>query len=67
MQTLKKIYVLAQMQVPLTHFLDLVPLRHTLYMSLEYIGFQQPMCQFVSNFVLETKFITLSSITGIVD
>ena len=31
------------------------------YMSWKNIGFQLPMCQFLSKFVLETKFVPLSS------
>ena len=31
------------------------------YMSRKNIGFQLPMCQFLSKFVLETKFVPLSS------
>ena len=37
------------------------------YMPWKNIGFQQPMCQFVSKFVLETKFVPLFTKVSIVD
>ena len=46
-------------------FFDLVPLRHICHEK--NIGFQQAMCQFVSKFVLETKFVPLFPTASIVD
>ena len=37
------------------------------YMPRKNIGVQQPMCQFVSKFVLETKFVPLFTKVSIVD
>ena len=46
-------------------FFKLVPLRHIYHKK--NIGFQQPMCQFVSKFVLGRKFVPLFKPASIVD